>query len=311
MKLKPIKILLIEDSREDSVIIHEMLKESSNINFQMTHADRLKTGFENLFRDSFDVILLDLNLPDSWGFDTFIRTYDQAPELPIVILSGFDDEDIAVRAVREGAQDYLIKGQIDGRLLVRSIYYAIERKEIEKELMKSQKDLRKLIEWHEEELEETEKKLLKEVARNEEIEVKLASTLNKLEIEKTKMSNLIDNLPVGVLIVDASSGEPIAKNKKLEDIWGESLEADELAEYCYYNGSHSDGRPYELEDWPLTRAIINGEEIEDEKIIISKEDGSKSIINNSTLPILDDNGQIIMGVSIFSDVTDEDEINSE
>ena len=141
MNNKPIKILLIEDNREDAIIIREMLKETSNISFELEHVDRLKTGFESLFNHSFDVLLLDLNLPDSWGFDTFIRTYDQAPELPIVIMSGFDDEDVAVKAVREGAQDYLIKGQIDGRLLARSISYAIERKETEKELMKSQKDL--------------------------------------------------------------------------------------------------------------------------------------------------------------------------
>lgn len=294
MKNKPIKILLIEDSLEDAIIIREMLRETSNITFELEHVDRLKTGFENLFNDSFDVLLLDLNLPDSWGFDTFIRTYDQAPELPIVIMSGFDDEDVAVRAVREGAQDYLIKGQIDGRLLARSISYAIERKEAEKELMKSQKDLRKLIEWHEKELLETEKKLQK-------TENKLINALEEIDIEKTKINMLINRLPVGILIVDASSGESIAKNKKLGDIWGESLEAEELAEYCYYNGSHSDGRPYELEDWPLTRSIASGEEIEDEKIIISKDDGTKTVISSSSTPIKDSNGQIIMGMSIFSD----------
>lgn len=292
MKNKPIKILLIEDNLEDAIIIREMLKETSNISFELLHVDRLKTGFENLFNDSFDVLLLDLNLPDSWGFDTFIRTYDQAPELPIVIMSGFDDEDVAVKAVREGAQDYLIKGQIDGRVLARSISYAVERKEIEKELMKSQKDLRKLIGWHEKELKETEKKL-------QTVENNLINALEEVEIEKSKLSILINKLPVGILIVDASSGEPLAKNKKLKDIWGDSLKAEELAEYCYYNGSHSDGRPYELEDWPLTRSITNGEEIEDEKIIISNDDGTKTVISSSSTPIRDNDGQIIMGMSIF------------
>jgi hypothetical protein len=220
-------------------------------------------------------------------------------------MSGFDDEDVAVRAVREGAQDYLIKGQIDGRLLVRSISYAIERKEAEKELMKSQKDLRKLIEWHEKELLETENKLQEEMAEHEKTENILANALKTIEMEKSKLDTLINRLPVGILIVEASSGKPIVKNKKLDDIWDGCLEADELAEYCYYNGSHPDGRPYELEDWPLTRSITNGEEIEDEKIIISKEDGSKSIIISSATPIRDSNGQIIMGMSIFSD-TDPD-----
>ena len=302
MNSKPIKILLIEDNKEDAVIIREMLKETSNISFELKHVDRLKTGFESLFNDLFDVLLLDLNLPDSWGFDTFIRTYDQVPELPIVIMSGFDDEDIAVKAVREGAQDYLIKGQIDGRLLARSISYAIERKETEKELMKSQKDLRELIEWHEKELLETERKLHEEITEREKVENKLIDALKNVETEKSRLDTLINKLPVGILIVEASSGKPLIKNKKLEDIWGDCLKIEELAEYCYYNGSHPDGRPYELEDWPLTRSITSGEEIEDEKIIISKEDGTKSVIISSSLPIRDNNGQIVMGMSIFSDV---------
>jgi DNA-binding response OmpR family regulator len=304
MQVKPIKILLIEDNREDAVIIEELLNETSKIPFHLKHVDRLKTGFEMLFQDSYDVILLDLNLPDSWGFDTFIRTYDQVPELPIVILSGFDDEEIAVKAVSEGAQDYLIKGENDGRLLTRSIYYAIERKKIEKQLMKTQKDLRKLIEWHEEELKETGNKLKSKKHMIELLENKLANTFESLKIEKFKLDTLINKLPVGILIVDAYSGEPLIKNKKLEEIWGDCLEMEELAEYCYYNGSHPDGKPYELKDWPLTRSITHGEEVEDQKIIVSKEDGSKNVISNSSIPIRNEKGEIIMGMSIFSDITD-------
>ena len=306
MQVKPINILLIEDSKEDAVIIKEMLKETSKSPFQLEHVSRLKTGFEKLFQESFDVLLLDLNLPDSWGFDTFIRTYDQASELPIVILSGFNDEEIAVRAVREGAQDYLIKGELEGRLLARSIYYAIERKKSEKQLMETQKNLRKLIEWHEEELKETEKKLNAEKQVSELLESKLVNTVEELKIEKFKLNTLINKLPVGILIVDASSGEPLIKNKKLDEIWGNFVETEELAEYCYYNCLHVDGNPYELKDWPLTRSITHGEEVDDQRIIVSKEDGSKSIISNSSIPLRNEEGQIIMGMSIFSDITDSE-----
>ena len=304
IQVKPIEVLLIEDSLEDTVIIKEMLKETSKIPLHLKSVDKLKTGFEKLFQESFDVILLDLNLPDSWGFDTFIRTYDQAPELPIVILSGFDDEEIAVRAVREGAQDYLIKGEIDGRLLSRSIYYAIERKKIEKQVMKTQNDLRKLIEWHEEELKDTNEKLISEKKISESLQEKLSEAIHEVALEKSKFYTILNKLPVGVLVVDATSGKPIIKNEKLGEIWGECPETEELAEYCYYNGSHVDGNPYELSDWPLNRSITKGEEVDDQRIIVSKEDGSKSIISNSSTPIRDENGQIIMGISIFSDVTD-------
>ena len=303
IQVKPIKILLIEDSLEDTIIIKEMLKETS-IPLHLKNVDKLKSGFEKLFQEPFDVILLDLNLPDSWGFDTFIRTYDQAPELPIVILSGFDDEEVAIRAVREGAQDYLIKGEIDGRLLSRSIYYAIERKKIEKQVMKTQKDLRKLIEWHEVELKDTGEKLKAEKKISESLQIKLLDAVNELEIEKSKFNTILNKLPVGVLVVDATSGKPLIKNEKLDEIWGDCPEVEELAEYCYYNGSHPDGNPYELSDWPLLRSITNGEEIDDQKIVVSNEDGSKSVISNSSLPIRDENGQIIMGLSIFSDITE-------
>lgn len=304
MQSKSIKTLLIEDSAEDAVIIREMLRETSKISFQLTQVNRLKTGFEKLFIEQFDLILLDLNLPDSRGFDTFIRTYDQAPELPIIILSGFGNEEVAVRAVREGAQDYLIKGEIDGRILARSIYYAIERKKIEKQLMKTQKDLRKLIEWHEEELKETELKLKSEMDECKLLESRLDNALQNLKIEKFKLNTIINKLPVGILVVDASSGKPLIKNRKLDEIWKDCAEMDELAEYCYYNGSHVDGKPYELKDWPLTRSIKNGEEIEDQKIVVSRDDGSESIISNSSIPIRNEKGKIIMGISIFSDIND-------
>lgn len=305
MQVRPINILLIEDSKEDAVIINEMLSENSENPFHLTHVPRLKTGFERLFRDNFDVLLLDLNLPDSWGFDTFIRTYDQAPNLPIVILSGFDDEEVAVRAVREGAQDYLIKGEIDGRILARSIFYAIERKNTERQLMKTQKDLRKLIEWHEEELKEKEIKLKSFNEKYEVLKEKLIKQEDLLKIEKSNLLTLINKLPVGILVVDAS-GEYLIKNQKLEEIWGDPMIVDDLAEYCYYNGSHPDGKPFEIEDWPLTRSIKEGEEVEDQKIVVSRDNGTESIIISSSVPILDKNGEIVRGLSLFYDATDSE-----
>lgn len=310
MHTKPIKILLIEDSLEDFVIIREMLRDN-NSPFQLEHADKLKIGFEKLFNEPFDLILLDLNLPDSYGFDTFIRTYDQVPELPIVILSGFDDEDIAVKAVREGAQDYLIKGEIEGKLLARSIYYAIERKEAEKELMKTHKDLRKLISWHEVELKEKEEEVASLIKEHENVESKLINALSEIKMEKSKFDFLIDQLPVGILVVDAISGEPISKNKKFEELSSEFLEIPEIVEVCPYKGFYPDGSPYKSEDWPLMRSIVMGEEVEDEKIVVLKNDGTKSIISNSSIPIKDNEGQIVIGMSIFSDIIeDEENINS-
>jgi two-component sensor histidine kinase/CheY-like chemotaxis protein len=128
MEDEHIKILLVEDNPGDARLIREMLSGARSAKFDLKWADKLSTGLECLAAGEVDVLLLDLLLPDSHGFNTFAKAYAQAPEIPTVVLTGLDDETLAVKAVREGAQDYLVKGQLDGNLLERSIRYAIERK---------------------------------------------------------------------------------------------------------------------------------------------------------------------------------------
>ena len=107
---RPIKTLLVEDNPGDSRLIREMLAEARGVTFNLEYADRLQTGLEHLREGGIDVILLDLGLPDSQGLETLSKTYAQAPEVPIVVLTGLDDEMLGVQAVNKGAQDYLIKG---------------------------------------------------------------------------------------------------------------------------------------------------------------------------------------------------------
>jgi two-component sensor histidine kinase len=163
MEDKLIKVLLIEDNPQDLRLIKEMLSEVNNPSFELIGADRLEKGLKILLNDDFDILLLDLSLPDSTGLDTFASVYEQAPEIPIIILTGFDDEDTAIKAVREGAQDYMVKGQVNSLLLSRSISYAIERKLIEDELIRHRYYLNELVEKRTEELEETNQCLQEEV----------------------------------------------------------------------------------------------------------------------------------------------------
>jgi DNA-binding NtrC family response regulator len=131
------KILLIEDSSGDARLLEEMLVEISANPFKLVWADRLDIGLNHLAIGEFELVLLDLGLPDSQGFDTFKKIHGSVPELPIIVMTGLNDEKLALDAVREGAQDYLVKGQVEGNLLIRAIRYAIERKklEIEREKM--------------------------------------------------------------------------------------------------------------------------------------------------------------------------------
>ena len=132
---KSISVLLIEDNSGDRRLISEMLAEASTdgigVAFDVQYADRLQAATEYLGQNRVEVILLDLGLPDSQGLETLKRVYAAVPELPIVVLTGLNDEMIGVQAVNEGAQDYLIKGQVDTHLLRRTIRYALERKQAE------------------------------------------------------------------------------------------------------------------------------------------------------------------------------------
>lgn len=136
---KKIKVLLIEDNPGDARLIREEL---AGYRIEVAHADRLGGALELLAEGGVDVVLLDLSLPDSQGFETFSTVSAAASGVPILVLSGVDDEDLALRAVRAGAQDYLPKGAVDGRLLSRALSHAIERKEVERELARSNRELR-------------------------------------------------------------------------------------------------------------------------------------------------------------------------
>jgi PAS domain S-box-containing protein len=121
------RILLVEDNLGDARLLQEMLAEVDPDQFALTHVLRLHQALECLKQRAFAAILLDLTLPDGSGMETITRVRTAVPDVPIVVLTGLSDESFAVSAVREGAQDYLVKGQIDGLLLVRALRYAMER----------------------------------------------------------------------------------------------------------------------------------------------------------------------------------------
>jgi signal transduction histidine kinase len=130
---KPIEILLIEDNPGDARLIKEYLSDDKNLTFNLQMCERLVPGIEIVESENIDVVLLDLKLPDSEGLNTFQKVFAAAPHVPIIVLSGLDDENTAIKAVQMGAQDYLVKDKVEGDLLVRSIKYAIERKRAEEE----------------------------------------------------------------------------------------------------------------------------------------------------------------------------------
>src|SRR6266850_6972080 len=130
----PLAICLVEDNPGDARLIQEMLREPPVVPVRVDWSSRLDQVLARVQSESFDVLLLDLGLPDSQGLATFDRVHHCAPKVPIIIFSGAVDEELAADAVAHGAQDYLVKGQIDSFLLKRAIRYAIEHNRGEREI---------------------------------------------------------------------------------------------------------------------------------------------------------------------------------
>nr|MDQ2732389.1 PAS domain S-box protein [Armatimonadota bacterium] len=141
-----LQILLVEDNLTDVLLLEEALAELPTVEFALTHVVRLDEALTYLREGNFDAVLLDLGLPDSQGIETFNRMQSQNTEVPILVLSGLDDEALSVHAVQQGAQDYLLKGKINSSMLRRTIRYSIERKRVEQRLIASEISHRRLFE---------------------------------------------------------------------------------------------------------------------------------------------------------------------
>ena len=134
MGCKRLHILLIEDNLADADLIRQMLAEVEDAPVDVECVSRLSTGLERYARGGMGLVLLDLSLPDSQGLETLHVMHARFPEAPIVVLTGLNDAALAINALHEGAQDYLVKCQSDSTSLMRSIRYAVERKRVEEEL---------------------------------------------------------------------------------------------------------------------------------------------------------------------------------
>jgi len=129
-----LEILLVEDDPQDAFLLRKAVAEAGSGSFELVCVERLGEGMQQLEEGEFDAVLLDLSLPDSRGLETFSRLYGSHPGVPIVVLTGVDDDALALKAVQAGAQDYLVKGQVGHPLLERAIRYAIERNNLQVEL---------------------------------------------------------------------------------------------------------------------------------------------------------------------------------
>jgi signal transduction histidine kinase len=200
-------VLLVEDNQGDAGLVRFALRaeSSGDYSFSAAHVVRLEDALETLREKPFDLVLLDLSLPDAQGLDTLARIREAAPDLPIVIITGLNDESMAVEAVRGGAQDYLIKGQADSHAVIRAILYSIERKRIEVQL---------------------EKERARQAALHE-VNLAITSTLDLhavLDIFLEKVAGLLPGVAISVRLLNDETGElePLACSGFDEQEWKET-----------------------------------------------------------------------------------------
>src|SRR5258708_2777611 len=140
MKEKAIQVLLVEDNADDAELLRQMFKRERPGSFNLTHLSRMSEAVSHLATTQVDIVLLDMGLPDGHGLDTVLRARAAAPGAPLIVLTRLDDEELAAKAMKEGAQDYLIKGQIENRALPRALRHAIvsRRMQADTDLIRTQ-----------------------------------------------------------------------------------------------------------------------------------------------------------------------------
>ncbi len=276
MKQAPLKILLIEDSPGDARLIREMLVEACTTPFELECRDRLATGLEALKADEFDLLLLDLSLPDGQGLETFVLANREVPTLPIVVLTGLDDETVAVGAVQAGAQDYLLKGHVDGHELLLAIRYAIERKRLEVErghLLAREQTARAVAE--------------------------------RLAAERAA---ILGQVADAVVIADPAGGIAFVNEAGRQLLGIVEKNGHRSAYAALHHLLDGAGRPFAHGQSPLERAALRGDVIVDAELRIKRGRGKELFLQGSATPVRAEDGTRLGAVLTLHDVTAQREL---
>ena len=280
MNRQLIHLLLIEDSPDDALIIREFLSDARQADFKVTHVEWLSAALARLSEEKFDAVLLDLQLPDSRGLDTFRSVQNAAPTLPVIVLSGFEDETTALTAVQEGAQDYLVKGHVSTAVLERAVRYAIERTRTRMALAERNADL----------------------ARSE----------GKLRQQAGILQSILDSIADGVVVTDEAGGL-LAFNPAAQKILG-SVPRDFTAETATSQQAlflPDQVTPYPAEDRPLARAMRREIVREAEMYYRRPCDNHEIWLSTNAAPLLDGSDIVRGGVAVFRDITGRKQTQAE
>jgi signal transduction histidine kinase len=189
----PLRILIVEDSEEQVCFLEQLFAKTPEI-FRLHAVNSLAAALVHLQREEIDVVLLDLTLPDSDGLETFARVIEAAPDLPVVVMSGIQDVELALETVQRGAQDYLVKGQVDNHLLTRSIRYAVERKRVQLQLRRANELLERRVRERTEALQQANVRLQQEVTERRKAEEAVIESNTQLATALARLKTTQDEI---------------------------------------------------------------------------------------------------------------------
>lgn len=286
-----IHILLIEDNEGDVLLLRETLATVREFHHEFHSASTLDTGLRLCAQQHFDVLLLDLSLPDSSGLDTVSFAMECARDFPIIVMTSLDNEDMGIAAIRMGAQDYLIKGQSDGRALARAIRYAIEHKRARMELQKAHDQLEDRVRERTAELEQTL------VALQEEFDERIRAS-QAAEEHRDVFHKISELLPYGMWICDLAGSYTYVTPSLLEMA---GLSVEQSRRLGWFDCLNIEDRRQVKEEW--IRCVSGGEPW-DREIRIRAKDGSVRTVLSRGAPIRDRTGKITSYAGINLDITD-------
>lgn len=215
-----LKVLVVEDNDGDARLLESSLRKMGVL--KPARAVTLAQTIALAGNERFDVVLLDLSLPDSQGLETIEKVLAASPTLPIVVFTGRDDDALGMEAIQRGAQDYLVKGQADGRLTVRAMRYAIERKRIRMELQAAHDELEQRVRERTAELENAIEVLGQEVSDRRHAE-------ESLQVSRQQLLQITEAIPEVIWMASPELNEFPYVNLAFERVWGrprDSLYAD-------------------------------------------------------------------------------------
>ncbi len=295
MSVNSVNILLIEDNPAEARLLQELLKQASHTCFRWTCQSRLQAAIAILNEQSFDVILLDLTLPDSQGLESLTAIARVRPQVPIVVLTNTDDDDLALEAMRTGAQDYLFKRQANTELLARSVRYAIERKQASEAVRQAKEELEQRVHERTAELARTNRQLQREVRDRQRIQQAL---IREKELAQVTLHSIGD----AVIATDANgriqSLNPVAETLtgwKSNAAQGHSLDT---VLRLWDEATHTP-----VQDL-LEQVLRHGVALDpSERRLVGANETQEFFVELSAAPIRLDDGDIVGGVLVCRDVT--------